>query len=268
MTLQERMLMEKERLENEIMILKERIHAAPEGTLVFLKNGSREKFYRQFPEVTDSGSPKRIYIGKKDAALLLDLAKKSIDKKSLQDTVRKLKAVNSFLSSSKITVDNRFEKLQKSRTFRDIIANETYTFSNDLQRWIESDFPKNPDHPENLIIPAAGNIMVRSKSEAFIAYALHDHGIPFRYECALELGKYLILYPDFTIKHPDTGKIIIWEHFGLMDDPVYARKAAYKVKTYMEHGFIPNQNLLMTFESAGTPFDFEKVLFIIEHMIL
>jgi len=60
----------------------------------------------------------------------------------------------------------------------------------------------------------------RYKSEVFIDMALFTNNIPFRYECALELG-HSTLYPDFTIRHPKTGEICYWEHFGLMDDPSY-----------------------------------------------
>ena len=139
--------------------------------------------------------------------------------------------------------------------------------SEELKNWQQSEFQTNPDHPERRNIPAAGGIMVRSKSEAFIAFALSEHSIPFRYECALDIG-FRTLYPDFTIMYPCPGQRKIWEHFGMMDDPEYVHKTANKLRTYIENGFIPDKTLFMTFESLSDPFDFEKVLFIIEKMIL
>ena len=45
---------------------------------------------------------------------------------------------------------------------------------------------------------------------------LEKYGIIYRYEQAIEIcGK--IYYPDFVILCDD-GTIIIWEHFGLMED--------------------------------------------------
>ncbi|MFQ8777759.1 MAG: hypothetical protein ACLR78_10425 [Roseburia sp.] len=66
---------------------------------------------------------------------------------------------------------------------------------------------------------------MRSKSEAMIAMLLHLNAIPYRYECALSLGG-VTLFPDFTIRHPVTGVLYYWEHFGLMDDPAYAKTPA------------------------------------------
>ena len=57
-----------------------------------------------------------------------------------------------------------------------------------------------------------------------IAMLLHLNAIPYRYECALSLGG-VTLFPDFTIRHPGTGALYYWEHFGLMDDPAYAKNA-------------------------------------------
>ena len=66
---------------------------------------------------------------------------------------------------------------------------------------------------------AAGSLFVRSKSEAFIASSLSDKGIPFRYECAAKIAG-TVIYPDFTIRHPLSGKLCLWEHFGLIDRPL------------------------------------------------
>ena len=59
---------------------------------------------------------------------------------------------------------------------------------------------------------------MRSKSEAMIAMSLYVQKIPYRYECELKLGS-ITLFPDFTIRHPETGEIFYWEHFGMMDKP-------------------------------------------------
>ena len=78
-------------------------------------------------------------------------------------------------------------------------------------------YEKNPKYPEHLIHKTVSGIYVRSKSESMIALQLYTEKIPFRYECALQLGE-TTLYPDFTILHPKTGEIFYWEHFGMMDE--------------------------------------------------
>ena len=36
------------------------------------------------------------------------------------------------------------------------------------------------------------------------------------------------LYPDFTARHPKTGQVYYWEHFGLMDQPEYNKQSLTK----------------------------------------
>jgi hypothetical protein len=46
------------------------------------------------------------------------------------------------------------------------------------------------------------------------------------------------VHPDFTIHRPD-GSVVLWEHFGLMDDIEYARKWSLKLAWYTANGFPP-----------------------------
>ena len=76
----------------------------------------------------------------------------------------------------------------------------------------------------------SGNTL-RSKSETIIDMLLFQTRIPYRYECPIILGTHII-YPDFTIRHPITGKIFYWEHFGQMDNSEYYPKACDKLRLY------------------------------------
>ena len=79
-------------------------------------------------------------------------------------------------------------------------------------------------------------------------------GIPYRYECKLEIGGH-IYYPDFTIRHPLTGKIYYWEHVGGLHMPDYRSDFIQKLRIYINNGIIPDDNLILTFESENNPFD-------------
>ena len=106
--------------------------------------------------------------------------------------------------------------------------------------------------------------MVRSKSEAHIAWALYNHHIPYRYECDLQTEA-TTYYPDFTIRHPKTGELYIWEHFGMMDNPTYYQTAFGKMETYNKLGYVLSVNFIATFETSSHPLDFELVEAIIQH---
>ena len=88
--------------------------------------------------------------------------------------------------------------------------------------------------------------------------------IPYRYECQIILGN-IILYPDFTIRHPRTGKLYYWEHFGQMDNPEYNKKANNKLQTYISNGIIPTINLITTFETIDNPLTSNYVNELIEY---
>ena len=118
-----------------------------------------------------------------------------------------------------------------------------------------------------LAYKTSSGIMVRSKSETIIDMFLHTNRIPFRYECALHLDN-IILHPDFTIRHPQTGEIYYWEHFGIMDDPSYAEKALKKLSTYEQNGIFPGEQLIITFETRKNPLNQKHILNLIEHYFL
>ena len=132
---------------------------------------------------------------------------------------------------------------------------------------MNSPYQRNMKYPEQLNHKTSSGNRVRSKSEAMIDMFLHTNRIPFRYECALELGE-ITIYPDFTIRHPETGEVYYWEHFGLMDDPDYRKKAISKIQLYTAHGIIPSINLITTFETKEHPLNSELIQSIISYHFL
>lgn len=269
MRLLDHVLSEKERLEEEIHSLEKLLNSAPPGYLVCQKNCHRFKYYQILPDGPEKAGRTKIYLNKGKKELITALAQKALWKKQLIDDRFELKALHLYLRNHSGEPDRATRKLLQSQAFRELLfPNLASAIDRESALdWANADYEKNPDHPELLTVPTIAKEFVRSKSESFIAFQLHTHGIHFRYECKLQL-RHCLFYPDFTFLHPVTGKVIIWEHFGLMDDPDYRRKTASKLRTYVENGYIPNQTLFMTFESADHPFDMQEIIFIIEKMIL
>ena len=94
--------------------------------------------------------------------------------------------------------------------------------------------------------------------QTVITQALFMHKIPFRYECALKLEN-STYYPDFTIRHPETGEYFYWEHFGLMDTPGYSKNAFQKLNIYCQHNIIPTINLITTYETKEHPLTSQNI---------
>ena len=93
---------------------------------------------------------------------------------------------------------------------------------------------------------------VRSKSEVMIADALYRAGIPYKYECPLELNG-MILHPDFTILRMEDRKEIYWEHLGMMDDPEYCLNAIQRIRLYEANGIFPGIDLVLSMETGSMP---------------
>lgn len=154
--------------------------------------------------------------------------------------------------------------LSEPSEYQKLLTPQFTSFSNDISHWLESPYEQNPSHPERLIYKSCSGHLLRSKSEMMMDMMLYQHQIPFRYECALTLGD-VLLYPDFTIRHPQTGRYFYWEHFGLMDKPEYAAQTISKLRLYTEHGIVPGIHLITTYETQEHPLSTEMVEKIIEY---
>lgn len=235
MTLSRRIKTQKQQLEKELQKSQAFLKSAPEGALICQKTLHGVKWLQR-QEPKDLGtSRKRIYISQKNKSLAEQLALKKYHKYKIQEINEELKALNAYL---------KYHKENLSRMY--------------------ASYKQNPLYPEQRNIKTLSGQKVRSKSESLIALKLTEFQIPFRYEAELYLEEQ-IYYPDFTLRHPDTGNFFYWEHFGLMDNPAYAEKAFDKIGTYITHGIFPFANLLMTFESKENPLDIEQVEALIQY---
>lgn len=139
--------------------------------------------------------------------------------------------------------------------------------SKELDEWMNSPYPTNTKHLEHLIVKVGPNEFVRSKSEAMIAKTLKQYQIPYRYECQLILDD-MELYPDFTIRHPKTGEVFIWEHFGLLDKSDYQKNMLGKLHTYVSNNILPGIHLITTYETQDKPLTFEMIEMLIQYYFM
>ena len=127
-----------------------------------------------------------------------------------------------------------------------------------LYQWMTAPDSNAAPYQEKRTEPTPASYRVRSKSEVMIIVVLMENGRFFRYEDPLCLSS-KIYYPDFTIRDPKSGKTFWYEHFGKMDDPVYARNAFNKLADYAAHGIIPSVNLIVTFETSDNKLSFPQI---------
>ncbi len=219
----------------------------PEGRLKIKKDGIYVKYYH----VRSSGSKKvpRTYISKKDIKLAQSLAMKAYKDRLIYSLKHEIQAIDAYLRL--YPKDNGDALFRISPTIRELIGSEVFP-QFDAENWLQEPYDQSTEYPEDLKLMTMKGHYVRSKSEVMIADELYRRGIPYRYECAIELEGETI-YPDFTILDPKTGKIYLWEHFGLMDSPKYISKFQYKMGLYPRNGYVPQINLICTFETEANP---------------
>ena len=146
----------------------------------------------------------------------------------------------------------------------------------DEKMWLslnrKKNFPQseNPKYREHLIHSTTFGLMVRSKNESQIAEKLMVPELEFYYERALALrtpdGRDITVYPDFTICLPD-GRVVYWEHAGMLGDPEYAKRHCEKLRLYYYNGIYEPKNLIVTCDGPDGEFAGVEIGMIIEKIL-
>lgn len=257
-TIYQRMCLEKQRLEEQLKQLEQQLKTLPKGKLICKRNEKRYKWYYNKED-------KQIYIPKKERKLAEGLAARKYLEHLYEDLLHEINAIEFYIRHHK---DSKAEEmLTQMSEYQELLTPYFKVLAEELCEWQNSPYDHCMKYPEQLKHKTASGNIVRSKSEMLIDLALYKHRIPFRYECGLMVGDETF-YPDFTIRHPHTGKMFYWEHFGRMDDKKYATNAGAKLKFYIDHGIIPGIQLITTYETIEKPLSLETVENLIREYLL
>ena len=256
----ERMQIEHQRIEEEILSIERQLKDLPEGSLTCARNGGHYKWYY-------SDGHSQIYIPKRNRVFAEKLATKKYLILKLKELRNEKGAIESYLKKHNENQNLADELLINNSEYQKLLVSNFKPLSRELREWEEALYPVNQKYPQQLIHKTTSGKCVRSKSEAIISTLLSANRIPFRYECELKLGE-IIIYPDFTILHPETRKIYYWEHFGRMEDALYNRNVPIKLQTYISQGIIPSIQLITTYETMEKPLSSESVERIIKEYFL
>ncbi len=228
----------------------------PEGRLTYFKSKKHYKYFR-------SDGHTRCYIPVADRELARQLAWKKYWSCMREDLEQEKWAVDAYIKRKAGKKKRVEELIENDKGCMALLGEGVKTKNQVIEAWMQEPYETNREFPEALKHKTIAGHKVRSKSEAMITAYLYRNQIPYRYECALTLDG-VTLYPDFTIKHPKTGQIYYWEHFGKMDDERYIRKTQRKFQTYTSNGIIPTIQLITTYETKENPLDMETIEEIVE----
>ncbi len=230
----------------------------PDGSMKIYRNGQNYKCF------LEKGTERR-YISKSQVELINQLMLKKITEFEIHNLKKKQKILEDCQKALQLCDNQKTSFIHRNIGHQELFDRIEHSKHLEVKQWITDSFERNESHPERLKYQTNRGELVRSKSEALISNCLYSHNLPYRYECALHLGE-SVVYPDFTILSPITNTQVIWEHFGMMNDQGYLRAALSKLNSYFYFGYIPFQNLIITFESSDTPLDMKNIEFQIDYM--
>lgn len=225
---------------------------APEGNILISSCKNNSQFFYYDKEVKKKGK----YISKKNKDLIKKLVQKKYDGKILKIALKEQKLLMNLTNS---TATNPYEDIyNKIHVGCDMVTPLMVTDEECIAKWYDCQYEKMGFAENAPEYYSKKGERMRSKSETVIADHLDKEGVPYLYECPIEIdGR--IFHPDFKILNVHKREIIYWEHFGIMDDNDYMNKAIKKINTYAQNGLILGENLIVTFESIRTPLDYKTV---------
>ena len=238
---------ERQRLEGIRRAAESRLRNAPVGYVRILKHRKGFQFFLREDPKDRSGK----YIHTSERQLAYSLIQKSYDEKILKAVRKQADKIGRFLRDYDPAVFkniySRTGDIRKQFLSAVELPDREY-----VENWLKYTY-KGKEFPEGTPEHYSENgERVRSKSEVLIADALLKAGIPYRYECPLDLGG-RIIHPDFTVLRIRDRKEVYWEHLGMADDEQYLYDAILRIRQYEKNGIFPGDGLILTAETNQIP---------------
>ena len=241
------LLMRKQRIERDTVLLEKRLESSPEGTLRIATKPSGYQFYQK----VESYNPGD-YLTKKNNSLITQLAQKDYDKRLLATLQKQLKIIERFLASydprAAIEVYEQLSEPRKQLVTPVYPSDEEF-----VRQWLSVPYKKLGFRNEDPEYYTENNERVRSKSEIIIANTLKSNNIPYRYEFPVYEEGVLIAAPDFNCLNVRTRKEYYWEHLGMMGDAGYVNNNIRKIEKYALAKDFDESRLILTFETDKHP---------------
>lgn len=209
------------------------------------------------------------YIRKTETAVIKQYLQKAYDEKTLKIITAEIRGLQFLLKKA----GNAVNKVQKAYSaypdeVKKLITPVDVSDEDYIRGWIEEPY-EGKTIPDYLpFLETKRKERVRSKSELNIANALADKGIPYKYECPLQLSNGVIVYPDFTVLNVKRRKVYYWEHRGMMDDKEYAKSAVLRLKELAKEGIFVGEELIITEETSANPLGTNEIDAVIRHFFL
>ena len=236
---------------------KDALNQLPEGRIKIKKRDQDTNYYLVV------GDNKEKWLKKDNKELIESLIQKNYLQKvnrAAEKEIEKLKQV--LKTYPKTVAEEVYEHLPKERKM--FVKPIFPTDDQFRERWESQTYPVKPVKEGMPVFKTLKGDLVKSKSEVLIADRLFANGIPYKYECPINVGG-IIFHPDFTILRMSDRKILYLEHCGKVGDAEYAEDMVSRANRYSLAGIMQGDSLFFTFETSKTPLDTEVIDKMIEN---
>ncbi len=243
--------------------LKIALACAPTGRLRVSSSFGVPRYYLR-AQKTDKGGK---YLKRSEIQKAVDIAQRDYNAAALEAAEREVAGIDALLGAwEKGSVEETYEKLilpRKQLVIPAVMSDEEYA-----RIWKEVRYQTKGFKAGSKEIYSVHGHRVRSKSEGNIYDALDDFGVPVRYEAPIKLYNGETIFPDFTLLNVKKRKQYFWEHLGKVDEYGYMDYNIDRVNDLIKSGYIPGDNLILTYEKLDVPIDLNIVKTYINHYLL
>lgn len=245
----ESMYSREEKLSRILKASAEILQSMPEGKIRISSHKGIARYYHVVDE-EDSNSGQ--YIRKSDMTLIRQLAQKGYLSKIVASAESEMTVIRRMIKSyPKVVPETVYYDLCPER--KELVAPLFLNDTDYVEWWMSETYRSNPIEPEEKCYETKRGDLVRSKSEAMIADAYFDLGIPYKYEYPIDVGNGVTRFADFAVLDIRSRKVYYHEHLGLLDRPDYLKKNMKKLKDYRAIGIFTSKNLILTMETEDHP---------------
>jgi len=257
----------KTRLTTQLSMIENKIKNAPDGALKVSIQRNIPRYYHSY---SNNAKPTK-YISRKYQDLAQQLAQKDYYLDLIPVLQKQIDALNKFENDyDGRAIANVYEKLSEVR--QQLVNPIELSDEEYCERWLNNKQNQKEKNPNSFAmdmgITTRKGEMVRSKSEKLIADKLFMRKIPYVYETPLTLARGSIIYPDFTILNVRTRETFYLEHFGMMDNSDYCKKALEKIDLYEANSIYLGEKLLVSFESSTKGIHMLQIDSIIDRLLI
>lgn len=226
----------------------------PEGSLRISQKAKHIEYY-----ATSKADNPGTYIPKGKMKLAAQLAQRTYNLRIIKLLAKEIRTLEAYFEETENgkAISNFYNNLCLPR--RKLITPITLPDEQFIEEWQKVEWTGHPFAEDAPQLFTTKGERVRSKSEVQIADSLNRFGIPYRYEYPLRLKTGMNIYPDFYCLNVRTRQELYWEHFGMMDNPEYAKNAVQKLQQYNSIQIIPGKNLIITMETSTSPLNVKYI---------